>query len=379
MHIMNEFIDPLKTNIDQTTLVRAETISLKEVEDLRLADGSLLMKWRQINSVSGRDATRLDYATAIMPGYKNIRNLPLEEAWNIFNYKNSGEDGQQLMVQHINKDSPTLLLPLQAGVCPFDCQGCSFARNSEGNEDKKVKMIGVEETRVLIQQSLEQAKKRGIDDSNIGISFVGSGDATPNPFLEKIFQMIRTEFPNVKRVRFSTIAGNVPESRSTPMQAVAKVISSPEYNGRPSISMQVSVHNTSEEKRAAHVYNQKLKKEGTKFTIEDAKRKLLPLSEVAKQFEKIVEAQRKRGFEPIRKPTLTFVCTNNTEISVESLGEHGFKPETTVIQLRPILSDNPADSMNRETFSTLYDNLRNAGYDVVLMPVTPSGVELKTG
>ena len=218
----------------------------------------------------------------------------------------------------------------------------------------------------------------------MGISFVGSGDATPNPFLEELFKMIAKEFPNVKRVRFSTVAGNVPESRLTPMQTVAKIISNSEYKGQPLPSMQVSIHSTDENLRAGHVYEQKLNSEEvlsgeTEFTIEDARKKLLPLNKVAEQFQQIVDAQKERGFEPIRKPTLTFVCTKDTKIDIEALANYGFNKENTVIQLRPILSDDPKDCMSEEVFSSLYNKLGFAGYDVVLMPVTPSGVELKTG
>src|SRR3989338_11635876 len=156
---MNESTNPLKINLEQTTLVRAETISLKEVEDLRLADGSLLMKWHQVDSAVGKAERELDYATAIMPGYKNMKNLSPEEAWGIFNYKNNGADGEKLMAQHINTDSPTLLLPLQAGRCPFNCRGCPFAFSFPENKGKMTKNLGMAETFVLIKQSLDQAKK----------------------------------------------------------------------------------------------------------------------------------------------------------------------------------------------------------------------------
>src|SRR3989344_956708 len=271
---MKEFTDSFKINIDQTTLVRAETISLKEVEDLRLADGSLLMKWQQVDSAIGKIERKLDYATAIMPGYKNMKNLSPAEAWGIFNYRNDGEAGQKLMAQHINPDSPTLLLPLQEARCPFNCRACPFAFDFGENKGKMTKNLGMAETFVLIRQSLDQAKKHDINISDIGISFVGSGDATPNPFLEELFKMIAKEFPNVKRVRFSTVAGTVPESRLTPMQTVAKILSNPEYKGQPLPSMQVSIHSTDENLRAEHVYEQKLNSEEVqsgkkKFTVED--------------------------------------------------------------------------------------------------------------
>src|SRR5258706_269771 len=129
---------------------RIEEISLKETEDWKLKDGSLLMRWHQLDTAPERKDISLDYATAMMPGYKNMQNLPAETAWNIFNYKNLGEAGQEAMAAHIS-NSPTLLLPLQAGVCPFDCKGCPFAAHFPDNKGKKTKQIGVEETRALIQ------------------------------------------------------------------------------------------------------------------------------------------------------------------------------------------------------------------------------------
>jgi|GEM_PF-4673638 len=368
---------------------KIETIDIKTVEDYSAEDGSLLIKLHQEEkSLKGdtRDQKprKLDYATAMMPGYVGMKNLPPEEAWALFNYKNAGEEGQTIMAGHINKNSPTLLLPLQAGVCPFDCKECPFALSFEENKAKKTKQIGVEETRILVQQSLEQAKKHNIDVSDIGVSFVGSGDATPNQHLEDIFKMIAKEFPNVRRVRFSTVAGKAHKGRLTPMQTVAKIIDSPEYKGHPQISIQVSAHNTDEDLRAAHVYEQRLSSEevlsGERgFTVEDAKRMLLPLVEVAKQFGQIVQAQKDKGLKNIRKPTLTFVCTSTTKINLKSLGKRGFNPESTVVQLRPILSDDPKDCMKKEVFFALYHSLRDAQYDVVLMPVSPSGVELKAG
>ena len=380
---MKEFFE---VNIGLANKDKIATININET--LPLPDKNLLLKWYQedIEKDQEGEEKKKDYyyATAIMPGYENVRNLSSEEAWKVFNYKNTGEEGQRVMASHINNNSPTLLLPLQAGVCPYNCKACPFARNFPANEGKKTKMIGVQEARVLIQQSLKQAEENNIDISNIGISFVGSGDATPNPYLEEIFQMITTEFPNVLRVRFSTVAANPPAGRLTPMQVVAKIISDPNYRGQPEISMQVSVHNTDENERAAYVFDQKLHSPEVlsgeiNFTVEDAKEKLLPLNKVALQFEQIVEAQRKRGFEKIRKPTLTFVCTKDTKIDIEALKNYGFNKENTVIQLRPILSEDSKDCMSEEIFSSLYNKLGFAGYDVVLMPVSPSGVELKTG
>ncbi len=360
---------------------RIEKISLKETEDFKLKDGSLLMRWHQLDTAPERKDVPLDYATAIMPGYENMRDLPAEEAWKIFNYKSSGEAGQEMMSRHIGR-SPTLLLPLQAGVCPFDCKGCPFAANFPDNKGKKTKQIGPEETRVLIQESLNQAQNNSINISNIGISFVGSGDATHNPFLAQIFQMISTEFPNVSRIRFSTVAGKVEGTHLTPMNVVEQIISNPDYTGKPKLSMQVSLHSSDEKKRTEHVYKQRLNPAeaipGKKpFTMSDAENMLLPSREVANQFERIVQAQMIKGFENIRKPSLVFVCNKDTEINIKQLEHSGFNPGNTVIQLRPILSENPEDSMSQEYFLQLYSKLREAKYSVVLMPVSPSGVELK--
>ncbi len=379
---MNELRSSIEVSVGDKAAGRIEKISLNGIEDLRLQDGSLLMRWHQVGTAPGSKQERsLDYATAIMPGYQNMRNLAPEAAWNIFNYKNMGEAGEDTMARHIGK-SPTLLLPLQAGVCPFSCKGCPFAVDFPANKGKLTKQIGVEETRTLIQQSLSQAESHAIDTSDIGISFVGSGDATPNPFLKEIFGMVAAEFPSVSRIRFSTVAGKVQGGYSTPMQVVAKIISADEYKGKPKLSMQVSLHSSDEEKRARHVFEQRLNTpeviSGKKqFTNLDAQNMLLPGREVAKQFEQIVQAQIRKGVPSIRKPALSFVCSKDTRIDINELENYGFNPDNTIIQLRPLLSENPADSMSEEDFSQLYSSLRESGYDVVLMPVSPSGVELK--
>ncbi len=376
MNEQNKFIELKIKEREERSII----MNLSETESLP-KDGSLLMKWHQKDTVAGKKDKELNYATAMMPGYENVRNLSLEEAWGVFNYKNDGESGEQVMANHIDKSSPTLLLPLQAGRCPFDCLGCTFAASFPANKDKKIQQIGMEETRVLIKESLDEAQKKGIITSDIGISFVGSGDATPNPFLEEIFKMIMKEFPNVvRRVRFSTVAGSPKGGYSTPMQVVEKIINNPEYTGQPQISMQVSAHHTNI-KRVQHVFSQRIEKSASDpiAVAEKLQKLLLPLPEVAQQFQQIVDAQKERGFEPIRKPTLTFVCTKDTEIDVEALANYGFNKENTVIQLRPILSEDPKDCMSEEVFSSLYNKLGFAGYDVVLMPVSPSGVELETG
>jgi hypothetical protein len=369
-----------------------ETIELHNPDEEQSIDGGLLMQWGE--GKEGDKERILRYATAIMPGYTGIRNIdPPEAAWKLFNYKNEGDEGQEEISRHIDISSPTLLLPMQAGVCPYDCDGCPFAFSFEENKGKKTKQISAEETRILITQSSKQARSKNLNVDDIGIAFVGSGDATPNQHLKDIIQMIAKDFPRIRRVRLSTVAGIVRGSHLTPMQATEQLISSPEYKGRPLISIQVSVHNVGEEsitrgqKRAAHVFKQRLTKEFTPeelqagkkhITLEEAEELLLPLEDIAKQFDQIIEAQEKKSLQ-IRKPSLTFVCTNNTEIYLRGLLESGFTPENTVIQLRPLLSDDPSKNMNKESFLNLYYWLRENKYDVVIMPVSPSGVELKTG
>ena len=361
------------TIIKEDAKGKQETIVLKETDQtMLLEDGSLLMKWHE---------GKTDYATAIMAGYTGVRNLDSEDAWKLFNYKNNKEEGRETIEKVIDKKSPTLLLPLQGGVCPFDCKGCPFAVNAPETQGKQTRQLGPEEMKILIEQSLIEAEKNDLDISSVGIAFVGSGDATPNPHLDKTIEMIAKDFPKVKRIIVSTVGGIV-RSHPTPMQVVSEFIKHNKNNDL-TVSVQVSAHNTAEDKRAEHVYYQRINSEAVKsggknFTVEDAKKLLLPLEEIARQFNKIIEVQKNNGIKNIRKPSLTFLCTKETEINVKSLQELGFNPENTVMQLRPILSDNPErDCMDKQKFLDIYSLLREVGYDVVLMPVSPSGVELK--
>ena len=351
---------------------------IKLADSMPLKDGSLLMSWHETEQ-HREQKTKLDYATAFMPGYKNVTNLSTLDAWKIFNYKNNGKIGEDLMFEYINKSSPTLLMPLQGGVCPFDCKGCPFALHAAETEGKKTKQLGVEETRRLIQDSLTAAKSNNINIDEFGISFVGSGDATPNPYLEQIFYLIQSEFPQVSRIRFSTVAGDVKEPHLTPMQTVTKIIESPQYSGKPKISIQVSIHNSDETRRAEHVFHQALQpaKGEKKTTLEKSKKRLLPLTKIAKQFAEIVDAQKKKGITSPRKPSLTFVCTKESSVDPVSLINCGFNAENTAIQFRPILSETPEkDSMDQDQFHYMYEQFINYGFDVVIMPVSPSGVEL---
>lgn len=91
----------------------SETIRLKEVQSFPLADGSLLMKWHEtdVSANPERQNKNLDYATAIMPGYSNVRNLSTEDAWAVFNYKNEGQAGEQTINAHINPNSRLCFCP----------------------------------------------------------------------------------------------------------------------------------------------------------------------------------------------------------------------------------------------------------------------------
>lgn len=357
-----------------------EKINLKNPPEIFEVDGSVLMHWHETDSREGEKPRQYHYATAIMPGYTGVRNLDSEEAWDLFNYKNTDQGGGGDMRMYIDVNSPTLLLPLQGGMCPYDCEGCPFAMHAEGNQGRKTKNLNAEEIVALIKASLEQARKSGASLETIGIAFVGSGDATPNQHLKDILKKIREELSNlVSRVRVSTVAGNVQGEHLTPMQVVRDVYSDSAYNGKPIVSIQVSAHNTNEAKRAGHVYKQSPKRqaEAEEKRTERLEKHLLPLKKVAEQFEEIVRVQEQKGVKPVRKPTLTFVCTKETEINFKDLKDLGFSPENTVIQLRPILTQEVDNRMDKGKFLDIYDWGRELGYDVVIMPVSPSEVELK--
>lgn len=364
----------------------SETIQLKDgqeaVEKFSI-DGSVLMRWHEKEARAGTaDVQHLHYTTAVMAGYTGVRNLEPKAAWGLFDYKNNSENGRVIVEDFIDKNSPTLLLPLQGGICPYDCKGCPFAAHAEGHEGKKTKELSPKEIKLLIEESLREALSANPDlvGKKFGIAFVGSGDATPSPNLKEILEMIIKDFSKkISRVRVSTVAGKVNKERKTPMQVVADIYNSPGYGGEPVISVQVSAHSTNEEKRALHVYDQRPDKSGEteEHKGQRMEKLLLPLNEIAEQFQQIVDAQTNKGYKAVRKPTLTFVCNNETEINPEVFGQKGFSPENTVIQLRPLLTEAPEERMQESEFSRIYKSLREEGFDVVIMPVSPSEVELK--
>jgi uncharacterized protein YodC (DUF2158 family) len=364
----------------------SETIQLKEGKEVIekfSVDGSVLMRWHEKEARTGLVEVRhLHYSTAVMAGYTGVRNLEPKTAWELFNYKNNFEYGGVVIEDFIDKNSPTLLLPLQGGICPYDCKGCPFAAHAEGHEGKKTKELSPKEIRLLIEESLKEAKKASplLEGKKFGVAFVGSGDATPNPHLKDILEMVCKDFSNtISRVRISTVAGKVNKDRKTPMQVVADIYNSPDYNGEPVISVQVSAQSTNEEKRALHVYDQRPDKPGEteEHKGNRMEKLLLPLNEIAKQFQQIVDVQINKGYKTVRKPTLTFVCNNETEIRPEVFKQKGFGPENTVIQLRPLLTEVPEERMQEVEFNRIYTSLREEGFDVVIMPVSPSEVELK--
>jgi uncharacterized protein YodC (DUF2158 family) len=208
----------------------SETIQLKEGKEVIekfSVDGSVLMRWHEKEARTGLVEVRhLHYSTAVMAGYTGVRNLEPKTAWELFNYKNNFEYGGVVIEDFIDKNSPTLLLPLQGGICPYDCKGCPFAAHAEGHEGKKTKELSPKEIRLLIEESLKEAKKASplLEGKKFGVAFVGSGDATPNPHLKDILEMVCKDFSNtISRVRISTVAGKVNKDRKTPMQVVADI------------------------------------------------------------------------------------------------------------------------------------------------------------
>jgi hypothetical protein len=357
-------------------------IALEEEPTSFPIDDSLLMVWNEHEG-----DREYAYTTAIMPGYSGVRFTNPEQAeaaWELFDNKNRGQMGLETMAKYIDKGSSTLLLPLQAGRCTYNCLGCDFAFDTPANRSKKTKNLNPEEIKTLIIESLKMAKKKGIDTKSLGLAFVGSGDATPNHHLKKILEMILKDFPEViSRIRISTVAG---KSQITTMQTLSEIYLDPKYQGKPILSIQVSAHSTDENIRARHVEHQSTQmytQEGD-FNFEAAKKRLMPLEEVVEEFKKIIESQKTAVHQgrltSVRKPSLTFVCTAHTELNVNSLLFYGFKPEETIIQLRPMFFDDERDlstNMKRDKFIEIYKDLIKAKFEVVVMPVSPSGVELK--
>ena len=97
----------------ETGTSRKEDVELKEEPRHFSEDGSLLMRWHETDVLPNETPRQFHYATAIMPGYTGMRNLELDEAWKLFNYKNNVKTGQEKIGKYIDHNSPTLLLPLR--------------------------------------------------------------------------------------------------------------------------------------------------------------------------------------------------------------------------------------------------------------------------
>lgn len=269
-----------------------------------------------------------------------------------------------------NPQAPySLLVGLQAnGRCGADCKGCVFANHRvgeamAGSQTALARPVDLGTMSELIQQGKAIMREEGLitDKQTIRLNALLSGDPAFTPYVEELITMAITD-PDISASRWSTIAA---DTTRNPLNAFVNAAAVHEQLSRRSsvvashrLRFQVSLHSTDEGERTKHVSHYRNGR-GVR---------LLSTGKIAEAFYCIRELT---GY----KPTLSFVLHGGSVIDPKRL-QTEIPADLAMVCVRPIIptDDDSTDPMPVDTFRTLYSDLRDRGYNVIVMP--PIGLEM---